>query len=199
MPKFEFKVIPAPMKGKSAKGVRGKPEKFAYALSVVMNEMGAGGWDYVRADTLPCEERQGLTSKTTNWHHVLVFRREVAGDAEHLDQSATTAPALAAAPVAAAAAPVAAAPDVAVPDVADPARATDAAPDFAPVAPAPVLTDEDPAPANITRIHSALLMRGAQLGTVGSQPDTTARPGDRPRKAKPDTSPCDEAPRARVN
>lgn len=77
MPRYEFKVIPAPTKGKSAKGVRGKPEKFANALSLVMNEMGAEGWDYVRADTLPCEERHGLTSKTTTYHNMLVFRREL--------------------------------------------------------------------------------------------------------------------------
>ncbi|MGV6811571.1 MAG: DUF4177 domain-containing protein [Brevirhabdus sp.] len=78
MPRFEFKVIPAPTKGKSAKGVKSRPEKFAHALSLIMNEMGAEGWDYVRADTLPCEERHGLTSKVTTYHNVLVFRREVA-------------------------------------------------------------------------------------------------------------------------
>jgi len=80
MPRYEFKVIPAPTKGKSAKGVRGKADKFAHAVSVVMNEMGAEGWDYVRADTLPCEERQGLTSKVTTYHNLLVFRREIVAE-----------------------------------------------------------------------------------------------------------------------
>jgi len=37
--------------------------------------MGADGCEYLRADTLPCEERQGLTSKTVKYHSMLVFRR----------------------------------------------------------------------------------------------------------------------------
>ena len=37
--------------------------------------MAANGWEYVRAETLPCEERSGLTGRTTVYHNVLVFRR----------------------------------------------------------------------------------------------------------------------------
>jgi hypothetical protein len=40
-----------------------------------MNDLGAEGWEYQRTDTLPCEERQGLTGKTTQFRHVLIFRR----------------------------------------------------------------------------------------------------------------------------
>lgn len=82
---FEYSVIPSPRSGKKARGVRGVEAKFANALSTLMNDMGTNGWEYVRADTLPCEERQGLTGKTVKYHSMLVFRRpveEVAAETE---------------------------------------------------------------------------------------------------------------------
>lgn len=81
MSNYEYRVVAAPRKGKSGKGVKGGPAKFANAISGLMNEMAAEGWDYLRADTLPCEERQGLTSKTVKYHSMLVFRRAVANEA----------------------------------------------------------------------------------------------------------------------
>jgi hypothetical protein len=81
MSNYEYRVVAAPRKGKSGKGVKGGPAKFANAISGLMNNMAAEGWDYLRADTLPCEERQGLTSKTVKYHSMLVFRRAVANEA----------------------------------------------------------------------------------------------------------------------
>lgn len=78
MPTFEYQVVPAPRKGKSARKIRGPEAKFANTISVLMNEMAAEGWEYQRAETLPCEERKGLTGKTTKYHSMLVFRREIA-------------------------------------------------------------------------------------------------------------------------
>mgnify|MGYP001804396545 FL=1 len=40
-----------------------------------MNDLAADGWEYLRADTLPAEQREGLMSKTTVYQNVLVFRR----------------------------------------------------------------------------------------------------------------------------
>ena len=77
MPRYEYKVIPAPKKGLRAKGVRGTELRFANALQELMNEYGAQGWEYQRTDTLPCEERVGLTGKTTGFQNMLVFRRVV--------------------------------------------------------------------------------------------------------------------------
>jgi hypothetical protein len=81
MQRFEYKVIPAPKRGEKARGVKTTEERFAYALTLLMNELGADGWDYVRADALPCEERVGLTGTKTTFQNVLVFRR-VIGAAE---------------------------------------------------------------------------------------------------------------------
>jgi len=72
---FEYKVVPAPMRGLKARGVKGTSARFANALEAVMNEMGTQGWEYQRTDTLPVEERQGLTGKTTTFQNMLVFQR----------------------------------------------------------------------------------------------------------------------------
>lgn len=80
MSAFEYQVVPAPRKGKAGKGVKGAQSKFAFAITELMNEMGSQGWEYMRADTLPCEERQGLTSKTVKYHSMLVFRRSLAAN-----------------------------------------------------------------------------------------------------------------------
>ena len=77
MPRYEYKVIPAPKKGLRAKGVRGTELRFANALQELMNEYGAQGWEYQRTDTLPCEERVGLTGKSTGFQNMLVFRRVI--------------------------------------------------------------------------------------------------------------------------
>ena len=77
MTKFEYRVVPAPKQGLKAKGVRSNEERFAHALEVMMNDLGAQGWDYVRADILPAEERQGLTGRVTVYQNMLVFRRVV--------------------------------------------------------------------------------------------------------------------------
>lgn len=81
MQRFEFKVIPAPKRGEKARGVKTTEERFALALTSLMNQLGAEGWDYVRADSLPCEERAGLTGTKTTFQNVLVFRRPLSAAA----------------------------------------------------------------------------------------------------------------------
>ncbi|AXQ94507.1 DUF4177 domain-containing protein [Cereibacter azotoformans] len=77
MPRFEYKVVPAPRKGEKVKGARTPTDRFAHALTQMMNELGRDGWDYLRAETLPCEERVGFTGKTTTYQNLLIFRRVV--------------------------------------------------------------------------------------------------------------------------
>jgi hypothetical protein len=47
---FEYKVIPAPLRGLKGKGIKGTPARFANALQLVMNDLGAQGWEYQRKD-----------------------------------------------------------------------------------------------------------------------------------------------------
>ncbi|MFV2033490.1 MAG: DUF4177 domain-containing protein [Halocynthiibacter sp.] len=75
MPRFEYKVVPAPRKGDRARGARTTEARFAQALMSVMNDLGRDGWEYLRSDTLPCEARSGLTGKSTVFQNMLVFRR----------------------------------------------------------------------------------------------------------------------------
>lgn len=75
--RYEYKVVPAPRKGRKAKGLKTPGERFANALSAIINQHAADGWDYVRTDTLPSEERKGLTGKTTVFQNMLIFRRQV--------------------------------------------------------------------------------------------------------------------------
>ncbi len=77
---IEYKVVPAPEKARKHRGLKGAA-LFAHSIETLMNELAADGWQYVRADTLPQEERAGLTSKTTTYRNLLVFQREIAPEA----------------------------------------------------------------------------------------------------------------------
>jgi hypothetical protein len=78
MQSFEYKVVPAPDRGVKERGARTAPERFAAALGQRINAMAREGWEFVRSETLPSEERTGLTGRTTVYHAVLVFRRPLA-------------------------------------------------------------------------------------------------------------------------
>ncbi|MFS4582655.1 DUF4177 domain-containing protein [Phaeobacter sp. C3_T13_0] len=88
MQAFEYKVVPAPAKGTKAKGVKTAEARFANSIDILLNEMAAEGWEYQRAELLPSEERSGLTSSTTNWRNVLIFRRALPSAAERLQSQA---------------------------------------------------------------------------------------------------------------
>lgn len=82
MQRYEFKVIPAPRRGEKQRGLKTTEERFAMALTMVMNDLGRDGWDYVRSDTLPVDERAGFTGTKTSFHNMLVFRRLLETEAE---------------------------------------------------------------------------------------------------------------------
>jgi hypothetical protein len=85
MPKHEYKVIPAPEKGMKARGLKTPEDRFAHALQEVMNQMGAAGWEYLRAETLPSKERSGFTGSVTYYRNMLVFRRALAVQADEFE------------------------------------------------------------------------------------------------------------------
>lgn len=103
MPRYEYKVVPAPAKGQKSKGVKTPEGRFALSVETVLNEMAASGWEYLRAELLPSEERAGLTGTTTTWRNVLVFQR-LQDEAEEyeprvLDTPGSEAPAVVPAPM----------------------------------------------------------------------------------------------------
>jgi hypothetical protein len=75
MRKFEYKAMPAPHQGKKARGVKTTGDRFALSMTDALNEMAEEGWEYVRAETLPCDERKGLTGTQTTYQNILIFRR----------------------------------------------------------------------------------------------------------------------------
>lgn len=80
MPRYEYKLVPAPDRATKHRGLKGAAS-FAATLETVMNTLGAEGWHYLRADTLPQEERSGLASRTTTYRNLLVFQRELPAQA----------------------------------------------------------------------------------------------------------------------
>lgn len=72
---YEYRVIPAPLRGKKAKGLKTSSDRFSFALQEVMNEQSAEGWEYHRAETLPFEERSRMGRKSSGFQSVLIFRR----------------------------------------------------------------------------------------------------------------------------
>jgi len=81
MTQYIYKVVPAPAKGRKVAGVKAPGARFAIGLEEAINSLAAEGWEYLRADILPSEERQGLTSTTTVYRSVLVFRRAAGAEA----------------------------------------------------------------------------------------------------------------------
>lgn len=81
MTEYEYRVIPAPDRGEKTRGAKTAGERYGQAMTSLLNRMGREGWEYLRADMLPSEERSGLTRRTTVYHHMLVFRRTLSAGA----------------------------------------------------------------------------------------------------------------------
>jgi len=73
--RFEYTAIPAPTRGEKAKDAKTPTDRYALAVAAELNRMASEGWEYIRADVLPSEERSGLTGRATVYHNLLIFRR----------------------------------------------------------------------------------------------------------------------------
>ncbi|MBN2631088.1 MAG: DUF4177 domain-containing protein [Rhodobacteraceae bacterium] len=92
MQRFAYKVIPSPKRADKARGCKTTEDRFAHALTQLMNSLGAEGWEYIRADTLPCAERVGLTGSKTTYQSMLVFRRALAEESAQVPAFASLRP-----------------------------------------------------------------------------------------------------------
>jgi len=73
---LEYKVIPAPRNAQRKKGAKTATERFSVGLEETLNDMAADGWSFLRAETLPVDERQGVMRKVVEeFHTVLIFSR----------------------------------------------------------------------------------------------------------------------------
>lgn len=81
MTRYEYKVMAAPTRAPKVRGADTVEARFAVTLAEVLNKAGGEGWEYLRAETLPVEERAGLTGTRTSFRTVLIFRRPLAEQA----------------------------------------------------------------------------------------------------------------------
>ena len=85
---YEYMVIPATRQPGRYRGIRQADARFANSIGEQLNKLAADGWEYVRAESLPAEQRSGIfRKKVVTVYALLVFRRpapsnEMAGTEE---------------------------------------------------------------------------------------------------------------------
>jgi hypothetical protein len=97
--RFEYKCVGGPERPKRLRGAWSRSDRVALAMQDIISAEAVEGWEYLRTDLVPVEEKPGFFSRTHEVHRaVLVFRRES-------DTARTARPALAPAARSLAAAP----------------------------------------------------------------------------------------------
>lgn len=87
---YEYKCVGAPEEPRRQRGVRAWSDRVALAMQEVITAEAIDGWEYLRTDILPVEEKDGFFSRVRRIQRaVLIFRREI-GDAQR--SSATERP-----------------------------------------------------------------------------------------------------------
>lgn len=91
---FDYKIVPAPVKGVRKKGLKTPEARFAAVLEDAINAQAAEGWEFHGTEALPVQERKGLAGTRTITRHMLVFRRARAeAEAQAAAPLTATAPA----------------------------------------------------------------------------------------------------------
>ncbi|MEO0624001.1 MAG: hypothetical protein AAFU49_06120 [Pseudomonadota bacterium] len=73
---FEYKTVGGPERGRKRKGCKTAADRVAAAMEELIQAEAAEGWEYLRTDLVPVEERSGLFARRQTMHcAVLVFRR----------------------------------------------------------------------------------------------------------------------------
>lgn len=83
MASYEYRIVPAPRKAKRVRGAKTGPDRMAALLTETLNAEARQGWEFVRSESLPLDEKPGmLSSPREAYHSYLVFRRPIGGGAE---------------------------------------------------------------------------------------------------------------------
>ena len=80
---YEYKVVPAPTRAGKIKGLKTTAERFAHSLAERINAEAAGGWRFLRTESLACEERRGLTGTSRSTQTVMIFARALGQTRPH--------------------------------------------------------------------------------------------------------------------
>lgn len=72
----EYKCVGAPERPKKKRGAKTRSDRVAAVMQDVINAEAVDGWEYVRTDLVPVEEKSGWFSRATEVHRaVLIFKR----------------------------------------------------------------------------------------------------------------------------
>ena len=75
---YEYKCVGAPEKGKRKRGAKTRSDRVANAMEQTILAEAVDGWEYLRTDLIPIEERGGMFKRPQEVHRaVMVFRRSI--------------------------------------------------------------------------------------------------------------------------
>lgn len=82
---YEYKCVGAPEKGKRTKGAKTRSDRVASVMQDIIADEAVDGWEYMRTDLVPVEEKAGIFSRPQEVHRaVLVFRRALQTQSRNL-------------------------------------------------------------------------------------------------------------------
>ncbi|MEM8698409.1 MAG: hypothetical protein AAGF44_04525 [Pseudomonadota bacterium] len=75
---YEYKAVGGPERGRRRRGAKTRSDRVAVALEEIIAREAIDGWQYLRTDLIPVEERRGWLGRVQEIHRsVMVFRREL--------------------------------------------------------------------------------------------------------------------------
>ncbi|MEM9139650.1 MAG: DUF4177 domain-containing protein [Pseudomonadota bacterium] len=79
---YEYKCVGAPERGKRRRGAKTRSDRVANAMEEMIVAEAVDGWEYMRTDLVPVEERAGWFGRTHEVHRaILIFRRSLEASA----------------------------------------------------------------------------------------------------------------------
>lgn len=81
MARYEYKTVSAPTRGEKARGLNSAEDRLAAAFERLLNRMAAEGWEFLRTERLPAEEKSAFGRATSIEAHLVIFRRLANEDA----------------------------------------------------------------------------------------------------------------------
>ncbi len=78
MPKYEYKVVPAPVRSLPKKDVNLGADPAAFTFESILNEAAYSGWEFYKRESMPLERRT-LFGRVQEFHEMLIFRRQPIG------------------------------------------------------------------------------------------------------------------------
>jgi hypothetical protein len=78
---FEYKCVGAPERPKRLRGTWSRSDRVALAMQEIIDAEAVDGWEYLRTDLVPVEEKASFFSRTQEVQRaVLIFRRDAVAE-----------------------------------------------------------------------------------------------------------------------